>query len=127
MKTPIALLILIVQILLSQLLALGADNSAPSPEPVFVSGAVKTPGAVPMAPGMTVLAAINAAGGFNTYADRANVKIVTRDPKTQKMTEVTVDVGAAIKNPKANVLVQPGDLIYVRQRIFDFKDSGGVK
>jgi protein involved in polysaccharide export with SLBB domain len=79
---------------------------------VNVGGAVRTPSRVPFTEDMTMLAAINAAGGFNDFADQKRVRLL-------RGSEVKVcDVRQFRKNPGLDVKLQPGDRVEVPQSFF---------
>lgn len=77
----------------------------------FVGGEVKIPGQKPYLSAMTLIKAIQAAGDFTDFADRSSV-LITRADRTQ----IEVNWKKAIKNPRLNVPVYPGDQIHVRRR-----------
>jgi len=84
------------------------------PERYFwVGGEVKMPGQKPYLSQMTVVKAIQAAGDFTDFANRRSV-IITR---TDNTTEI-VDCKKAIRNPKLDLPVYPGDKIHVPRRSF---------
>lgn len=83
---------------------------------VEVMGAVKEPGSFPMQPGMTLLRVISQAGGFNSLADRSHVTIRRKVKGGTKAARV--DVQAILDNEIPDVLLQAGDSIDVRQRVF---------
>ncbi len=80
---------------------------------VSVGGEVHTPGMVVHLGQMTVTRAINAAGGFNEFADRKDV-IVTRAITKE---QIHVNVKQAFDNPALDLPVYPGDSILVTRRI----------
>jgi len=79
---------------------------------VNVSGAVRTPMRVPYTEDMTLLAAINGAGGFNDYADQKKVRVI-RGNSVQM-----VDVRQARRDPARDIKLQPGDRVEVPQSFF---------
>lgn len=79
---------------------------------VNVGGAVRTPMRVPFTEDMTLLTAINAAGGFNDFADQKRVRLL-RGSKVQ-----IFDVRQFRKNPGKDVGLQPGDRVEVPQTLF---------
>jgi protein involved in polysaccharide export with SLBB domain len=92
---------------------------------VYLVGPVRTPGAqeLPSDEILTLSKAIIRAGGFTDYADRKHVKI-TREGgagKSEKETLV-VDVGQIYDEGKTekDVALNPGDLIYIPQRLVRF-------
>ncbi|MDD1627019.1 MAG: polysaccharide biosynthesis/export family protein [Methylococcaceae bacterium] len=91
---------------------------------VYVVGEVKTPGIqlvkdIPL----TVLEAINSAGGLDTEADARNI-ILTRDGKTYKVNLLALYEGGDLRQ---NIALQQGDVLNVPDRefnkIFVFGDS----
>ena len=79
---------------------------------VNVGGAVRNPARVPFTEDLTMLAAINAAGGFNDFADQKRVRLL-------RGSEVKVcDVRQFRKDPSKDVHLQPGDRIEVPQSFF---------
>jgi len=79
---------------------------------VNVGGAVKTPMRVPYTEDMTVLAAINGAGGFNDFADQKKVRVL-RGNSVQ-----IIDIRQARRDPARDVRLQPGDRVEVPQSFF---------
>jgi protein involved in polysaccharide export with SLBB domain len=79
---------------------------------VNVGGAVRTPMRVPFTEDMTLLASINAAGGFNDFADQKRVRVLRRK-------EVKIyDVRQFRRDPSLDVKLQPGDRVEVPQTFF---------
>ncbi len=79
---------------------------------VDVGGDVKNPMRVPFTADLTLLGAINGAGGFTDYADQGKVRLM-RDG------EVTiVNIKQVRKNPSKDVKLKPGDKIEVPQSFF---------
>ena len=79
---------------------------------VNIGGAVRTPSRVPFTEDMTLLTAINAAGGFNDFADQKRVKLLRgSDAKTFDIRTFRVD-------PSKDVKLRPGDRIEVPQSFF---------
>ena len=83
---------------------------------VYVVGEVKTPGIqlvrdIPL----TVLEAINSAGGFDTEADSRNI-ILTRAGKTYHVNLLALYEGGDLRQ---NVLLQHGDVLNVPDRQFN--------
>jgi polysaccharide biosynthesis/export protein VpsN len=79
---------------------------------VNVGGEVKSPQRVAYTPDLTVLSAINAAGGFSAFADQHKVRLLRSDQV------ILVDVRKARANPSLDIPVEPGDRIEVPQTIF---------
>jgi polysaccharide export outer membrane protein len=79
---------------------------------VNVGGAVRNATRVPFTEDMTLLAAINAAGGFNDFADQRKVRILRGN-------NVKIyDVREARRDPSKDVKLQPGDRVEVPQSFF---------
>ena len=79
---------------------------------VNVGGSVRTPTRVPFTEDMTLLTAINAAGGFNDFADQRHVRLL-------RGSQVEVfDVRKFRKDPSLDVKLQPGDKVEVPQSFF---------
>jgi polysaccharide export outer membrane protein len=79
---------------------------------VNVGGAVRTPTRVPFTEDMTLLTAINAAGGFNDFADQRKVRVLRGN-------EVRAyDVRQARRDPSKDIKLQPGDRVEVPQSFF---------
>ncbi len=79
---------------------------------VNVGGSVQRPMRVPFTEDMTLLAAINGAGGFNDFADQRHVRVLRGN-------EVKIyDVRQFRKEPSKDVKLQPGDKVEVPQSFF---------
>ena len=76
---------------------------------VSVGGAVKAPQRVAFTPDLTVLSAVNAAGGFNEFANQAKVRVL----RAGKV--IMVNCKEVRKNPSLDVRLQPGDIIEVQE------------
>jgi protein involved in polysaccharide export with SLBB domain len=79
---------------------------------VSVGGEVRTTGSFAFEGGMTVLKAINRAGGFTEYADRRKVRITRVNGQ-----QIMVDCKLALKKPDLDVPLYPGDRIEVVRSI----------
>ena len=79
---------------------------------VNVGGAVRTPGRIPFTPDLTIMTAINAAGGFNDFADQRKVRWVHEGRVTM------VDVRQIRKDPTLDSKIFPGDQIEVAQSLW---------
>jgi polysaccharide biosynthesis/export protein VpsN len=79
---------------------------------VNVGGEVKSPQRVPFTPDLTILASINAAGGFSPFADQRKVRLLRG---SQVM---IIDVKKIRSNPSLDIGLEPGDRIEVPQTIF---------
>jgi protein involved in polysaccharide export with SLBB domain len=85
---------------------------APTARFVNVGGAVRNATRVPFTEDMTLLAAINAAGGFNDFADQRKVRVLRGN--TVKL----YDVREARRDPSKDIKLQPGDRVEVPQSFF---------
>jgi len=82
---------------------------------VFLIGGVARQGAAPLTKDMRILDAISIGGGFTTFADKGDIKILRRTPKG--LVEYRFDYDAFVKGDaplESNFLLQPGDTIVVR-------------
>jgi len=79
---------------------------------VNVGGDVKAPQRVPFTPDLTILAAINACGGFTEYADQAKVSLLRDGHRT------IINIKEVRKNPEKDVQLKPGDSIEVPRTWF---------
>ena len=79
---------------------------------VNVGGAVRTPSRVPFTEDMTLLTAINAAGGFNDFADQKRVRVLRGNDAKQ------YDVREFRRDPSKDVKLQPGDRVEIPQSFF---------
>jgi polysaccharide biosynthesis/export protein len=77
------------------------------PRWVNIAGAVKSPQRMAYKPDLTVLATIDAAGGFSSSADEQKVRLLRADEM------MIIDVGRIRANPSLDVSVEPGDRIEV--------------
>ena len=85
---------------------------APTARFVNVGGAVRSPSRVPFTEDMTLLTAINAAGGFNDFADQRKVRVL-------RGTAVKVyDVRESRRDPSRDIKLQPGDRVEIPQSFF---------
>lgn len=95
-----------------------------APREVSIDGKVRNPGryALPIEASMTVLELVTKAGGFSDTA-RGTAVSVTRLTPDGKKTVFTVDVESLIKGRDRaratdnSLLLQPGDIVYVPERI----------
>ena len=79
---------------------------------VNVGGAVRLPARVPFTEDMTLLTAINAAGGFNDFADQKRVRLLRGNEAK------VYDVRQFRRDPSRDVKLRPGDRVEVPQSFF---------
>lgn len=77
----------------------------------YVGGEVKTPGRQVYISRITVLGAIKSAGDFTDFAKKTNVQLTRADGRTFR-----INCKQALKNPKLDLEVFPGDNITVFRR-----------
>ncbi|MGH8595070.1 MAG: polysaccharide biosynthesis/export family protein, partial [Gammaproteobacteria bacterium] len=78
----------------------------------YVGGEVRGAGRYPWSEDVTMLKAINTAGGFSDYANRGKVELVRGGQRTP------IDFEELRSNPTKDVPIQPGDSIWVPRSIF---------
>jgi protein involved in polysaccharide export with SLBB domain len=78
---------------------------------MYVLGEVRTPGPIPLEMPLNALQALAHAGGVNPYGDREHVVLLRVVDETLQVHEFN----AATPGPEGYVVVQPDDLIFVRQ------------
>ena len=76
---------------------------------VTIGGAVRGPGRIPYSSDLTLMSTINAAGGFNDFADKKRVRLV-HGGKVQ-----VIDTRKISKDPALDPKISPGDQIEVSQ------------
>jgi protein involved in polysaccharide export with SLBB domain len=74
---------------------------------VNVDGEVRSRQRVPFTPDMTLMSAINAAGGTSEFADQKRVQL-SRGGESQ-----IIDIRRVRRDPNLDIKVQPGDHIFV--------------
>ena len=80
---------------------------------VYTIGKVTKPGPYPLAPGMTVMQALSAAGGFAEWADPKNIIIVRREGGKETQLRFNYKEYTSGENLQQNILLKPGDTIVV--------------
>jgi len=84
---------------------------------VTLLGQVQRPGSFALAPGMTLIHAVSLAGGFTSIAQTTAVNVArTTADKTTKT--VVVNVEDIYEGRSQDIPLQPGDRIYVPERVF---------
>jgi polysaccharide export outer membrane protein len=78
----------------------------------YVDGEVRSPGRHPWTKDVTLMKAINIAGGFNDFAKRAQVQLTRgKDKRAYNADDLR-------QHPEKDVPIQPGDSIYVPRSIW---------
>lgn len=87
---------------------------------VRVVGATEKPASIPFRANMTVLDAMIAVGGLSEYAAGNKARLVRYERGTGKQSEYALRLGDLIKRGdiKANVRLQPGDVIIIPESMF---------
>lgn len=79
----------------------------------FVGGEVQSPSRQFFQDGITVLRAIDTAGGFTDFANRKNIELRRSNGQSVK-----INWNKAMKDPKLDPVVYPNDQIIVHKRLF---------
>jgi polysaccharide export outer membrane protein len=85
---------------------------------VRITGAVRTPKSIPHRQGMTVLDAVLEAGGVNDFASPNRTKLYRKSGSKTEVLEI--ELGDILNKGQlaTNLLVRPGDVITVPERLF---------
>ncbi len=83
---------------------------------VSVLGQVQKPGTFAYVEKLTIVQAISDAGGLTDIAHRRRIKLTRRTPEGQKTFEVSVK--AITEGREADILLQPGDIVFVPEAPF---------
>ena len=84
---------------------------------VTLLGQVAKPGTFPFTPGLTFVGAVSLAGGLTPLA-KANQVTLTRKLDSGGTRTVVVDANSIIQGRAPDFPLQPGDQIYVQERLF---------
>lgn len=79
-----------------------------------VGGEVKAPNRYLWTPGMSVLRAIDASGGFTDFSKKTRVIITRANTRKQEYE----DCRKAIKHPELDLPIYPGDQLFVKKKIW---------
>jgi len=87
---------------------------------IRIVGAAEKPSAVAYRSDMTLLDAMISVGGLSQYAAGNRAKLVRYDPVTKKQQEYRLRIDSLLKRGdiKANVKLQPGDVIIIPESVF---------
>jgi len=80
---------------------------------VTVVGGVLRAGTLPLNRQMRVLEVIAAVGGFNTWANRSDIRVLRPTPEGIVSYRFNYSAYVAGKEPESNILVEPGDTIVI--------------
>lgn len=84
---------------------------------VSVLGAVQRPGTFPLQPGLTAVQAVSLAGGLSALASRNSVVLTRRQPDGT-VRRVQLALGQIARGEGRDILIRPGDIIFVPERVF---------
>jgi protein involved in polysaccharide export with SLBB domain len=79
-----------------------------------VGGEVRSPNRYVWTPGMTVLRAIDAGGGFTDYSKKTKVIITRANTRKQEFE----DCVKAIRHPELDLPIYPGDQLLVKKKLW---------
>jgi polysaccharide export outer membrane protein len=80
---------------------------------VYAIGKLTRPGPIALAPGMTVMQALSAAGGFTEWADTKNIIIVRREGGKETQLRFNYKEFTSGEKLEQNILLKPGDTLVV--------------
>lgn len=83
---------------------------------ISVVGAVKSPGAFPITPGLTVVQVISLAGGFTNLANKDAAVLVRRNGNT--ITRIPIRLDEISNGNAEDIPVRAGDILNVPERLF---------
>ncbi|HEX8486313.1 XrtA/PEP-CTERM system exopolysaccharide export protein [Sphingomonas sp.] len=87
---------------------------------VRIVGATEKPASIPYRANMTLLDAMIAVGGLNQYAAGNKARLVRYDRATGKQKEFSLQISNLLKkgDSRANVRLEPGDVIIIPESMF---------
>jgi len=87
---------------------------------IRIVGATEKPASLPYRANMTVLDAMIAVGGLSEFASGNRAKLIRFDKQSGKQKECHLRLGDLLKkgDSKANVMLQPGDVIIIPESMF---------
>ena len=80
---------------------------------VYTIGKLIRPGPYSLAPNMSVMQALSAAGGFTEWADTKNILIVRREGGKETQLRFNFKEFTAGEKLEQNILLKPGDTLVV--------------
>jgi polysaccharide biosynthesis/export protein len=97
------------------------EFAATNNQQIRIAGAgVEKPASVPYRANMTLLDAITAVGGISQYAAGNKARLQRMDRETGRMREYGLKIGDLLRKgeTRANVMLQPGDVIIIPESAF---------
>jgi polysaccharide export outer membrane protein len=94
-------------------------------EPVYITGAVMSPGGLYLRDQLTLSRALAMVGGVRKEAKLNEVKIYRQRPGSTNQDTILVDVAAIKKNQKPDFVLEPYDIIEVTESGMFSKDRIG--
>lgn len=88
---------------------------------IYVFGAVRAPGVMPMESGLTTVGAVAAAGGFTKDAWRDRVVVIRGRLDQPEL--LTAHLNKVFHGKESDFEVQPGDIVYVHNRPWAFAEK----
>ena len=87
---------------------------------VRIVGATEKPASIPYRANMTLLDAMIAVGGLSEFAAGDKARLVRKDPKGGAQKEYDLKIASLLKrgDTKANVRLEPGDVIIIPESMF---------
>lgn len=87
---------------------------------VTVLGRVKNPGNVPLPPtrDLSVVAAIQAAGGFDTSADQGGIRVTRNGPEGRESRRINLKALGTGGTTSGDLLLKDGDVVYIPELMF---------
>jgi polysaccharide export outer membrane protein len=79
----------------------------------YVLGEVRNPGAISLGAEMRVLEEITSVGGFSTYANKSEVRVIRYVAGKELDYRFDYDAYVAGRAPGTNVVLRPGDTVLV--------------
>jgi polysaccharide biosynthesis/export protein len=80
---------------------------------IYTIGKLTRPGPYPLAPNMTVMQALSAAGGFAEWADTKNILIVRREGGKETQLRFNFKEFTSGEKLEQNIVLKPGDTLVV--------------
>jgi polysaccharide export outer membrane protein len=80
---------------------------------IYTLGKVNSPGPYPLAPGMTVIQALSAAGGLADWADEKSILVIRREGGKEIQHRFNYKEYLSGDNLKQNIFLKPNDTILV--------------